>query len=61
MGTETHENMLTVLDPLRTADDTELLPDNQVEAAEEDLHLAVDDGIELEPFNLVQVLHPVHG
>lgn len=37
------------------ADDTELLPDNEVTAAEEALEKPEDDGIQLEPFNLAQV------
>lgn len=37
------------------ADDTELLPDNEVVAAEEALEKLEEDGIQLEPFNLAQV------
>ena len=37
------------------ADDTELLPDNEVVRVEEALQQAEEDGIQLEPFNLAQV------
>ena len=37
------------------ADDTELLPDNEVTRVEEALQQAEEDGIQLEPFNLAQV------
>jgi hypothetical protein len=37
------------------ADDTELLPDNEVARVEEALQQAEEDGIQLEPFNLAQV------
>jgi hypothetical protein len=38
------------------AEDTELLPVDDVEArAEEDLEIPVQDGVEMEPFNLAQV------
>ena len=37
------------------ADDTELLPDNEVARAEEALQQPEEDGIQLEPFNRAQV------